>query len=173
MQGEFRLKRPKGMQQVASRCPATGECNGSKRNRALCDLAMARLKPAWLSDSKMQAISNQLEKKRKPISINQEKRQSAHIKAQSETQQISGQLEAIGENQIQHPLLPNFPAFGEFLLKRPKGTKSRRSVFWPGNRLPKFGRRVARLARRLSEATWARSACEGNAARRDESADEW
>ena len=46
-------------------------------------------------------------------------------------------------------------------------------MFWPGNRLPKFGRRVARLARRLSEATWARSACEGNAARRDESVDEW
>ena len=46
-------------------------------------------------------------------------------------------------------------------------------VFCPGNRLPKFGRRVARLARRLSEATCARSPSEGNDARRDESADEW
>ena len=46
-------------------------------------------------------------------------------------------------------------------------------VFRPGNRLPKFDRRVARLARRLSKETCPWSPSEGNAARRDESADEW
>ena len=46
-------------------------------------------------------------------------------------------------------------------------------VFCPGNKLPEFGRRVARLARRQSAGDLARSASEGNAARRDESAEEW
>ena len=38
----------------------------------------------------------------------------------------SSQRSANGQNEIQNPHLPRFPAFGEFLLKRPKGTKSRR-----------------------------------------------
>ena len=46
-------------------------------------------------------------------------------------------------------------------------------VFCPGNKLPEFGRRVARLARRQSAGDLARSASEGNAGRRDESAEEW
>ena len=40
------------------------------------------------------------------------KRNTANSDQQSA---VSGQLEAIDENQVQHPLLPNFPAFGEFL----------------------------------------------------------
>ena len=39
---------------------------------------------------------------------------------------FSSQLEPKDEIQIQNPLFPRFPAYGVFLLKRPKGTKSRR-----------------------------------------------
>ena len=39
---------------------------------------------------------------------------------------VRGQPKTIGANQIQNPHLPRFPAYGVFLLKRPKGTKSRR-----------------------------------------------
>ena len=51
---------------------------------------------------------------------------SSHGTQREKLSAISCQLEAIGENQIQHPHLPNFPACGAFLLTRPKGTKSRR-----------------------------------------------
>ena len=50
---------------------------------------------------------------------------------------------------------------------------NRHLVSCPGNKLPEFGRRVARLPRRQSAGDLARSASEGNAGRRDESAEEW
>ena len=39
---------------------------------------------------------------------------------------VRGQPKAIGESQNQNPPFHKFPAYGVFLLKRPKGTKSRR-----------------------------------------------
>ena len=86
---------------------------------------------------------------------------------------ISLQVSARGRNQDQKTTSPLIPCLRRVPFDATKRNQKSPLVFWPGNRLPKFGRRVARLARRLSEATWARSACEGNAARRDESVDEW
>jgi len=38
----------------------------------------------------------------------------------------AGRLKAKIKNKTNNPLFPKFPAYGVFLLKRPKGTKSRR-----------------------------------------------
>ena len=55
-----------------------------------------------------------------------DRRNLADEKQKQQLLAIGGQPSAKSENQIQHPHLPRFPAYGVFLLKRPKGTKSRR-----------------------------------------------
>ena len=76
---------------------------------------------------------------RSAVSLKQERKTKTRIKFSShkdtETQRETNQPTAVSvqpsagikiEQQIQNPLFPKFPASGGFLLKRPKGTKSRR-----------------------------------------------
>ena len=74
--------------------------------------------------------------------------EKCYLCARTDVTLRSGQGSAKGNRGKSKSTFPQIPCLRRVPFEATKRNQKSPLVFWPGNRLPKFGRRVARLARR-------------------------